>query len=110
MIGTSPPMVGLLDLVRIIAPKNVKVLIRGERGTGKELVADAIHSLSDRNKMPFTKINCAVLSMDLLASGLFGHVKGSFTGATATRVGLIPALIWEPYSWTKWWIFPLLRR
>lgn len=84
-------MVRLLDLVRIIAPKNIKVLIRGERGTGKELVADAIHSLSHRNKMPFTKINCAVLSRDLLASELFGHVKGSFTGATATRVGLIPA-------------------
>jgi transcriptional regulator with GAF, ATPase, and Fis domain len=54
MIGTSPAMVRLLDLVRIIAPKDVKVLIRGERGTGKELVADAIHSLSRRNKMPFT--------------------------------------------------------
>ena len=91
IIGTSLAMVRLLDLVRIIAPKDVKVLIRGERGTGKELVADAIHSLSQRNKMPFTKINCAVLSRDLLASELFGHVKGSFTGATATRVGLIPA-------------------
>ncbi|MCK4389560.1 MAG: sigma 54-interacting transcriptional regulator [Desulfobacterales bacterium] len=91
IIGTSPPMVGLLHLVKTIGPKDVKVLIRGERGTGKELVADAIHSLSHRNKRPFIKINCAVLGRDLLASELFGHVKGAFTGATSTRVGLIPA-------------------
>ena len=91
IIGASPPMVRLLSLVKIIGPKDVKVLIRGERGTGKELVADAIHSLSHRNKMPSMKINCAVLSRDLLASELFGHVRGSFTGATATRVGLIAA-------------------
>ena len=91
IIGASPPMVRLFDLVSIIAPKDVKVLIQGERGTGKELVAAAIHGLSHRNKMPFTKINCAVLSRDLLVSELFGHVKGSFTGATATRVGLITA-------------------
>ena len=60
IVGTSLAMMRLLDIVRIIAPKDVKVLIRGERGTGKELVADAIHSLSDRNKTPFTKINPVV--------------------------------------------------
>ena len=89
IIGVSPPLVRILDLVRIIAPKDVKVLIRGERGVGKELVADAIHGLSDRGNMPFVKINCAALQKDLFASELFGHVKGSFTGALSTRTGLI---------------------
>jgi len=91
IIGTSPTMLRVLDLIRIIAPKDVKVLIRGERGTGKELVADAIHRKSLRKNMPFIKVNCAVLSRDLLASGLFGHVKGSFTGAISTRTGLVMA-------------------
>ncbi len=91
IIGNSPCMMELLEIVRTIAPKDVRVLIRGERGTGKELIADAIHSLSLRNRMPFIKLNCAVLNRDLLASELFGHVKGSFTGATDTRTGLIIA-------------------
>lgn len=81
----------LLEIVRIIATKDVRVLIRGERGTGKELIADQIYSSSLRSKMPFIKLNCAVLNRDLLASELFGHVKGSFTGATDTRTGLIIA-------------------
>ena len=89
IIGTSLSMLTVLDLIRIIAPKDVKVLIRGERGTGKELVANALHGMSDRSKMPLITINCAALSRDLLASELFGHVKGSFTGATSTRTGLI---------------------
>ncbi|GEM_PF-5319174 len=84
-------MLNLKKLIGIVAPKEVRVLIQGERGTGKELVADAIHRLSNRRKMPLIKINCAVLSRDLLASELFGHVKGSFTGATSTRTGLIAA-------------------
>ncbi|MBW1716773.1 MAG: sigma 54-interacting transcriptional regulator [Deltaproteobacteria bacterium] len=91
IIGTSPTMLRLLDFIRIIAPKDVKVLIRGERGTGKELVANAIHRKSLRKNMPFIKVNCAVLSRDLLASELFGHVKGSFTGAISTRTGLVMA-------------------
>jgi len=89
IVGKSPPILKLLELIRIIAPKNVKVLIRGERGTGKELVANALHAMSHRSKKPLTTINCAVLSRDLLASELFGHVKGSFTGAISTRTGLI---------------------
>jgi transcriptional regulator with GAF, ATPase, and Fis domain len=85
IIGNSAPLSRVFDLVRIVAPKDVRVLIPGERGTGKELAADAIHALSGRGKMPFIKINCAVLSRDLLASELFGHVRGSFTGAISTR-------------------------
>jgi two-component system response regulator HydG len=91
IIGNSPCMMELLDIVRIIAPKDVRILIRGERGTGKELIADTIYSTSHRNRSPFIKLNCAVLNRDLLASELFGHVKGSFTGATDTRTGLIIA-------------------
>jgi two-component system, NtrC family, response regulator HydG len=89
IIGESPALSMLLDMVRIIAPKDITVLIHGERGTGKELIADAIHALSARCSMPFVKVNCAVLNRELLASELFGHVKGSFTGATDTRMGLI---------------------
>ena len=71
IIGKSAPISRVLELVRIVAPKDVRVLIRGERGTGKELVADAIHALSARGKMPFVKINCAALQKDLIASELF---------------------------------------
>jgi transcriptional regulator with PAS, ATPase and Fis domain len=91
IIGHSPCMMELLDIVNTIAPKDVRIIVRGERGTGKELIADAIYSQSLRNRMPFVKLNCAVLTRDLLASELFGHVKGSFTGATDTRNGLIMA-------------------
>ncbi len=91
IIGNSAPLSRVLDLVRIVAPKDVRVLIRGERGTGKELAADAIHALSGRGGMPFVKINCAALQKDLFASELFGHVRGSFTGAVSTRTGLILA-------------------
>jgi len=91
IIGNSPCMMELLDIVSMIAPKDVRIIIRGERGTGKELIANAIYSHSLRNKMPFIKLNCATLSHDLLASELFGHVKGSFTGATDTRTGLVMA-------------------
>ena len=89
IIGESPSISRLLDLVRTVASKDVKVLIQGERGTGKELIANAIHTLSNRSNMPFIKINCAILNRDLLTSELFGHVKGSFTGAISTRTGLI---------------------
>ena len=82
-------MMELLDIISIIAPKDVRVLIRGERGTGKELIAEAIYSRSLRNRMPYIKLNCATLSRDLLNSELFGHVKGSFTGANETRNGII---------------------
>jgi two-component system, NtrC family, response regulator HydG len=91
IIARSPRMKTLLNIVSIIAPKDVRVLLCGERGTGKEVIADVIYSQSLRNRMPFIKLNCAVLNRDLLASELFGHVKGSFTGATETKNGLIIA-------------------
>jgi transcriptional regulator with GAF, ATPase, and Fis domain len=77
----------VLKLVQIVAPTNSTVLIQGETGTGKELIAHAIHNLSSRRGRRFVKLNCAAIPLDLLESELFGHEKGAFTGAIAQRVG-----------------------
>jgi PAS domain S-box-containing protein len=87
MIGSSPPFRELLDRVRLVAGTSATVLITGETGTGKELVARAIHHLSPRKDRPLVKVNCAAISAGLVESELFGHVKGAFTGATERRVG-----------------------
>jgi transcriptional regulator with PAS, ATPase and Fis domain len=87
MIGGSPAMVVLQDFIRKAAPADSTILIEGESGTGKELVARALHSYSNRSGRPFVAINCANLSEHLLESDLFGHERGSFTGADARRIG-----------------------
>ena len=87
-IFQSPVMKSAVRTVERIAPSDVSVLITGESGTGKEVIADLIHSLSQRNKGPFIKINCAALPRELIESELFGSVKGAFTGALADRDGL----------------------
>ena len=87
IIGQDPRMVRVLDLVRQVAPTAASVLILGASGTGKELVARAIHTLSPRNKRPFVPINCGGMSEGTIESELFGHVKGAFTGAIADREG-----------------------
>ena len=87
MIGTSAPMRALFDMISKVAASNATVLIQGESGTGKELAARAIHQLSDRHAKNFVPVNCAAIPDDLLESELFGHVKGSFTGAYANRIG-----------------------
>lgn len=76
MVGQSPPMQALFRQIQLVAPKDVAVLILGERGTGKELVADAIQTLSPRRGKPYKKLNCAGLPKELLASELFGHDLG----------------------------------
>ena len=88
MRGTNPAMEGIFEVLRRVAPTNISVLIEGQSGTGKELLARAIHNNSQRRDKPFRPINCAGLSETLLESELFGHVKGAFTGATGDRKGL----------------------
>ena len=88
MITTSPEMVAFFETVRRVAKTDVSALIRGETGTGKEMVAKAIHTLSVRSGRPFLGVNCATFTLELLASELFGHVRGAFTGAVKDRAGL----------------------
>jgi len=87
VIGESVPMKALRQQIAVTAPTNGRVLIYGESGTGKELVARALHAASLRNKGPFVEVNCAAIPEELIESELFGHVKGSFTGATDDKVG-----------------------
>jgi Nif-specific regulatory protein len=87
VVGTSTPMQEVFAQVHKVAPTRTTVLLRGESGTGKEVIARALHSLSTRNKDIFVSVNCAALSESLLESELFGHEKGAFTGALATRKG-----------------------
>ncbi len=88
ILTRAPQMTRLFELIQRVAKTETSVLVRGETGTGKELVAHAIHALSPRADKPFRAINCAMLTPELLASELFGHVKGAFTGAIAERKGL----------------------
>ncbi len=87
VIGSHPSMVKLIRLIEQVAPSRASVLIQGETGTGKELVAEMIHRASPRAKAPLVRLNCAALSESLLESELFGHEKGSFTGAITRREG-----------------------
>ena len=87
IIGNSPALEAVLEQVERVAPTDSTVLIQGETGTGKELIARAIHNLSMRCGRPFIKLNCAAIPFDLLESELFGHERGAFTGAIAQKIG-----------------------
>jgi len=87
IVGGSPALKTALELVSVVAPTDSSVLILGETGTGKELVARAIHKLSSRSEKAFVKLNCAAIPLGLLESELFGHEKGAFTGAIAQKTG-----------------------
>ena len=91
IVGTSPAMQQVYRLVRLAAPRSSHVLLIGETGTGKEVIARAVHKLSRRSDGPFVRVNCGALHENLLESELFGHVKGSFTGAVADKVGRFEA-------------------
>lgn len=88
LIGRSPIMQQLFDMTRLVADSSATVLIQGESGTGKELLARTVHTLSNRRDRPFVVVDCGSLPETLLESELFGHVKGAFTGAVATKRGL----------------------
>jgi formate hydrogenlyase transcriptional activator len=87
IIGSSAALESVLDQVEQVAPTNATVLIEGETGTGKELIAHAVHNASQRCGRSFIKLNCAAIPLDLLESELFGHEKGAFTGAIAQKIG-----------------------
>ena len=89
ILGTSEPMLKVFNLIRKVGTSDAPVMILGESGTGKEMIANAIHNRSSRRDGPFIPINCSAIPESLLESELFGHEKGSFTGADATRMGKI---------------------
>ena len=87
MVGDSPALQTVRDLIAKVGPTSARVLITGDNGTGKELVARALHEASPRRERPFVEVNCAAIPSELIESELFGHMKGSFTGAFADRAG-----------------------
>jgi len=91
IIGNSPKLKDVIDRVKLVAPSRATILIDGESGTGKELIAQAIHQSSPRARAPFIAVHCAALSESLLESEIFGHERGSFTGATERRIGRFEA-------------------
>src|SRR6266852_2175475 len=91
IIGNSPVLKSVLDHIDVVAPTDSTVLILGETGTGKELVARAVHKLSPRRDAPFVTLNCAAIPSGLLESELFGHERGAFTGALTQRIGRFEA-------------------
>ena len=91
MIGESPETIRIKEIIEKVAPTDARVLITGENGTGKELVAHWLHQKSERSKSPMIEVNCAAIPSELIESELFGHVKGSFTGANKDRAGKFEA-------------------
>ena len=91
LVGDAPCMLEISRRIRLVAPRTTPVLIEGPTGSGKELVAEAVHRLSSRNRKPFVAINCAAIPETLLEAELFGHTRGAFTGAVQGRVGRIEA-------------------
>ncbi|MBF0611058.1 MAG: sigma-54-dependent Fis family transcriptional regulator [Magnetococcales bacterium] len=91
LVGRSPALSALRELIRRIAPTEIRVMILGASGTGKELAARALHQLSPRRNAPFVAVHCGAIPEELLESELFGHLKGSFTGADRNRIGVLEA-------------------
>src|SRR5580700_144971 len=101
IVGKSAALRRVLGMVRIVAPTSATVLVNGETGTGKELIAEAIHKCSERSQGPFVKVNCAAIPAGLLESELFGHERGAYTGAVARSVGRLSGLTAGLCFWTR---------
>ncbi len=101
IVTRSPVMLRLLEQAKMVAQSDVSVLINGQSGTGKEVLAQAIHAASPRAKKAFIAINCGALPEQLLESELFGHAKGAFTGAVSSREGLFQAAEGAHCSWMR---------
>ena len=102
IVGSSEPLRRVLSQVAKVAPTDSTVLILGETGTGKELIARAIHKRSNRSGRAFIRVNCAAIPPSLIASELFGHEKGAFTEQCSGEWDALNRPIAEQYSWTKW--------
>ena len=102
IVGTSPALQTVLSRISKVAPTDSTVFITGETGTGKELVARAIHRQSGRTSRAFVSVNCAAIPRDLILSELFGHEKGAFTGATQRRLGRFELADGGTISWMRW--------
>jgi hypothetical protein len=105
IIGNSPVLERVFGQVRRVAPTDSTVLIEGDTGTGKELIAHAVHNASSRRGRPFVKLNCVAIPLDLLESELFGHERGAFTGAIAQRSAVSNWPTKARYSWMRWATF-----
>jgi transcriptional regulator with GAF, ATPase, and Fis domain len=100
IIGNSAGLQRVLHMVRVVAPTEATVLIQGETGTGKELIAEAIHNCSDRSGGPVAKVNCAAIPSGLLESELFGYERGAYTGAFARSIGRFERARRGTFCWT----------
>src|SRR5712671_2822732 len=101
IIGNSAALQRVLRLVRVVAPTDATVLIQGETGTGKELIAEAIHKCSDRSGGSFVKVNCSAIPSGLLESELFGHERGAYTGAFTRTIGRFERANRGTLFWTR---------
>src|SRR5258705_7226984 len=97
IIGESPAFRDVIEQIEVVAPTDSTVLIHGETGTGKELIARAIHALSSRSEHALVRVNCGAIPTGLMESEMFGHEKGAFTGAVERRIGHLKLLITEPF-------------